>query len=313
MNEITFITFNCGNAGRYVNGPGMCLVNFVKKLKSLGLKINIFSKLKSKEPGVKSLDDHLALYKAIKRSKILHHWSGIGPAFSRAISKANSYDKKVIVGPNVIDTVAFDKETRFLSRLKFDHLLTVNERLKYRISKEHDIFLDKIDVLMVGPDEELWRPISKDNNRILWKGNSKQFVKDVNFGLELAKALPEYRFEFIGYPKPYDYNGHVNLAKSCHLFISTSLSETMGLALAEQWCAGIPSVTHPKIYLHGENYKTGIVTSRDIPSYCDAIREIMEDDTLYENLSFGAREYILNNFSDIGTEYVNRYLEGRVN
>ena len=80
----------------------------------------------------------------------------------------------------------------------------------------------------------------------------------------------------------------------------------MGLALAEQWTAGIPSVTHPKIYLHGENYKTGIITNRTVDDYCSTIREIMEDDTLYKSLSEGAEHYARYGFFT-QSEYISKY------
>ena len=65
----------------------------------------------------------------------------------------------------------------------------------------------------------------------------------------------------------------------------------------ESWSAGIPSVTHPKVYLHGQNYKTGIIASRNIDDYREAIIEIMEDDALHANLRQGARQYCIDHFS----------------
>lgn len=75
-----------------------------------------------------------------------------------------------------------------------------------------------------------------------------------------------------------------------------SLSETIGLSMVEQWAAGIPSVTHPKIYLHRVNYFTGIITSRTVDDYVEAIEEIMEDDLLYQQLSIGARKFVEGRF-----------------
>ena len=51
--EITIIAFNYGNAGRYMNGPGMCLVNFVEILRSAGIKVNVSTEIKSVYPGTK--------------------------------------------------------------------------------------------------------------------------------------------------------------------------------------------------------------------------------------------------------------------
>ena len=70
------------------------------------------------------------------------------------------------------------------------------------------------------------------------------------------------------------------------------------MSLAEQWACGIPSVTHPNIYLHGNNYETGIITNRNVDDYCDAISEIMEDESLYRRLSNGCIKFIKESFSD---------------
>ncbi len=307
MFEITILTFNYGNAGRYVNGPGISLLAFVKKLKKINIKVNIYSQLPSIEKEAKPLDD-LTLPKSLFRSQIVHHWSGLGPKFSRILEQAKKLNKKILIGPNVLDTVNFSEEMKFLKSLSFEKILTVNNYLKYKIAREHHIPEEKIDLLQSGPDEELWQPSSQDNGKILWKGNSKQPVKDINFGLNLSKRIKKYDFEFLGHPQPYDYFSHVNQAKNCHLYISTSLSETMGLTLLESWISGLPSITHPKIYLHGENYQTGIITNRDLESYEQAIEEVMEDSNLYRQLSLGAQNYA-QKFADVGREYLVNYLE----
>lgn len=312
MFQITIITFNYGKAGRYVNGPGMCLVNFVKKLRNLNVKVNVFSLMSSDEPCY-DLNKKALLEKSIKESDLVHHWSGFNILIVDAIKFANKLKKPVLIGPNVLDIVDMRAEQHYLRQIDFYQILTVNLRLKYRLAKHHNIPIEKIDLLLVGPDEELWKPISKDNGKILWKGNSKQFVKDVNFGLQVKNNLPEYDFEFIGYPEPYNYYGHIDAAKSCHLYISTSLSETMGLTILESYCAGIPSITHPKIYLDMENYKTGIITDRTVEAYCEAIREVMEDNALYKVLSQGAKNYITDNFSNVAKQYITKYGRGQWN
>lgn len=309
---ITIIAFNYGKAGRYVNGPGMCLVNFVKKLRQLNVKVNVFSLMTSDEKCF-SMNNKIQLEQSIKNSDWVHHWSGLNVLFVDAIKLANKYKIPVLIGPNVLDTVDMKSEQHYLRQIMFDKLLTVNLRLKFRLAKQHQLPINKIDLLLVGPDEEIWKPSNKDNGKILWKGNSKQFVKDVNFGLQIKSSLPEYDFEFLGYPEPYSYDTHIESAKSCHLYISTSLSETMGLALLESYCSGIPSITHPKIYLNVENYKTGIITNRDVESYCDSIREIMEDDTLYRLLSQGARDYVKDNFSGVAQQYLKNYGKNKWN
>lgn len=297
---ITFLTFNYGTAGRYANGPGMCLFNFVKMLSKLkNVKINIFSVLKSPYKEAKTLNSINEIRKVIEKSDVVHHWSGLNDEFGSLCAYAKKIKKHVVVGPNLIDCVEFEKEKKYLSRTRFDSFLVVNDRLKYIVSKKHNIPINSINTFMVGPDLNLWKPVKEKEDFILWKGNSKQFVKDVKFGVEVAKKLKnKYRFEFIGYPKPYDYLEHIGKAKKAKLYICTSLSETMGLSLLEQWAAGIPSVTHPKIYMHGENYKTGIITNRTVNDYIEAIEEIMENDDLYNRLSIGSRNFTSNSFSD---------------
>jgi glycosyltransferase involved in cell wall biosynthesis len=297
--EVTFTTFNYGNAGRFANGPGMCLVNLVKFLKqNTDIKVNVFTFLKSNFYEAENIQNKDKLLSAIKRSDVLNHWSGIDLSiFFDSIRLANELNKKVIIGPNIIDTVNFDKEKTFLEKIKFDRVLTVNQRFKFLLSRVHNINPEKIKLLLVGPDPYLWSPVGSNDGTILWKGNSGQKVKDVSFALLLKEKLPQYKFKFIGYPQPFDYFDHISEAKKSKLLIATSLSETMGLGVLEAWMSGVPSVSHPKIYMHGENYKTGIITNKTIEDYSEAIIEIMEDDALYKNLYLGTMEYMEDKFS----------------
>ena len=300
---ITILAFNYGTAGSVVNGPGICLFNFVNVLKKRfpNLTINIFTKLKPHRTGVfcdtYNIENTKLLKDCIQRSSIIHHWSGIGDLYAGAINFSKSFNKTVFVGPNVIDTVHYEAEKKFLSKIKFDKLLTVNERLRFKISREHNISINLVSKLMIGPDLDLWSSSGSNNGKILWKGNSKQFVKDIEFAIKVSKKLNKYDFDFIGYPDSYDYFEHVKRAKNYKLYFSTSLSETMGMCLAEQWACGVPSVTHPNIYLHGKNYETGIITNRTVDDYCDAISEIMEDDELHFRLSNGCKKFIKENFN----------------
>lgn len=307
--KITFLTFNCGNAGRYVNGPGMCLANFVKILERNipDIEISIYSKLPSNDKRVKSISDLNSVRKDIESSDIIHHWSGLDKVFKALCAYAKRFRKFVIVGPNVLDGVEFEKEIKYLDRKNYDKVITVNEKLKFSLGKIHKIPKARLDILMVGPDLNIWKPSEKKNNKILWKGNSKQFVKDIKFALNIAKELKKYEFEFIGYPRPYIYEQHIEQARKAKLYFCTSLSETMSLTLCEQLACGIPAVTHPKIYFHGENYKTGIITNRTVADYCEAIEEIMENDNLYNTLSAGALKHIKKVFSDdkIISDYIN--------
>lgn len=300
MAEITFVTFNYGNAGRYANGPGICLSNFVKDLKKLGVKVNVFSALKSRDPFVKSLNDVKSLYKAVERSDIVHHWSGIYIDLYNLTKISN----KFFIGPNLLDGVDLRVESDYLSKTKYNKIFVVNDRIKSKLSMAHSVPLEKIELLQIGPDRDLWSPSNYDDGTILWKGNCTQEIKDVNFALEVAKSLPQYKFKFIGYPKPYEYQLHIEEAKKSHMYFSTSVSETMGLALCESWASGLPSVIHPKIEILGENYKTGIITNKTIKDYSKAITEIMEDTALYNQLKLGALSFIESKFSNVAKDYL---------
>jgi glycosyltransferase involved in cell wall biosynthesis len=312
--KIVFIAFNCGNAGRYVNGPGICLFNFLNILKTQDdLEIDVFTQLESSLMHAESTKNIGLLFKKIKDADIVHWWSGISEESIRIIQKANSYNKKIIIGPNLLDGVKSSEEIKLLRQIKFDKLLTVNFKLQYDLSSKYKIDMEKTDILMIGPDIKLWECGGDKNNKILWKGNSSQFVKDVDFAIKVSEKVSLYghKVDFIGHPQPYDYLQHIDEAKKYSLYFSSSLSETMGMALAEQWAASTPSVTHPKVYLHGENYVTGIITNRDIQSYVDAIREIVENKMLQKDLSDGAKAYaekifnskiIISNYYKIITE-----------
>ena len=143
-----------------------------------------------------------------------------------------------------------------------------------------------------------WHPSVESNAFVLWKGNCKHKVKDIEFALKLRDRLSKYEFRIMGYPNPYNYLRHIDEAKSASLYINTSFSETKSQTLMESWASAVPSVTHPKIYLHGVNYETGIITNKSLDDYSEAISEIMDNKILRRNLSLGAREYAVSNFSN---------------
>ena len=302
MKRVVVLAFNFGPAGSIVNGPGICLYNFYNFIKdNTDIDIKIFTEM-DVHPDFKTKDTFSMkrknlLSSFIKSSDVVHHWSGSSKEYVKILNFSNFCKKIIFLGPNVIDTVNRDFEFKFISKVKFNKILVVSDRIKYRACDFYKIDPELISTFMVGPDLKLWSPSGKCNGKILWKGNSGHRVKDVGFGLEVARRLPQYEFDFIGYPNPYDYFGHIERARDYKLFFCTSLSETMGMALAEQWACGIPSVTHPKIYLHGKNYKTGIITDRSVQAYCEAICDIMDSSSLYDALSRGSREYCEEEFS----------------
>lgn len=297
--NIVFIAFNYAQAGKVVNGPGMCLENFTDMLHQYSdHSIDIFTEIPHRSKNINRLHHKDKFKKKIAKADLVIHWSGLTPLCCDASRLASSLGKRLFLGPNLIDTVEYLKEERFLKTVNFEKILTVNERLKYRIIKHYNLPLKAVKVFLVGPNPDIWFPTKGTDGTILWKGNSKQFVKDIDFALAVQDKLKDkYEFKFIGYPQPYEYKHHIADAKRSKLYISTSLSETMGLSLVEQWAAGIPSVTHPKIYMHGINYLTGIITNRTVEDYVEAIEEIMENDRLYRQLSLGARKFVEGRFS----------------
>ena len=298
--KITIFAFNMGVTRLFTNGPGISLYNFAKSI-GKRFEVDIFTTLKVERKidgfNYYSIKDSSQLKKSIKSSEYAHHWSGIGPDYCAASTAANNLGVPLIVGPNVLDCVEIEKENNYLGGVRPDRVLSVNDRLKYKISKKHKIDLNKMSTFIVGPEMELWRPSDNDAGFIMWKGNSKHFAKDIGFGLKLEKALPQYDFKFIGHPSPYSYSDHIDLAKSASLYVGTSISETKSQTLMESWASGVCSVTHPKIYLHGKNYETGIITNKTIEDYSEAIIEIMEDERLRGSLRAGAYEYAVENFS----------------
>lgn len=314
--KIVILAFNIGISKGIVNGPGMDLLNLAKFVsKHLPkVQLSIYTHLESfsdiPKVEIKTVRYAADLLNDIRECDVFHCWSGLMSAFSTIIQLANTYNKPVILGPNLLDTVEYGKEKAFLKSVKYKKILTVNDRLRYSISNKHALLMDKFESLMVGPDVDLWSPPDRYAKYILWKGNSRHMVKDIEFAKEIENNLKQYEFLFLGDGRPYDYRDHIGEAKRASLYICTSLSETKGTALMEQWSAGVPSVTHPKVYLHGENYRTGIVTNRTVESYCEAISEIMENSELRKDLSTGARKYMLENFDSklIAEQYL-RILE----
>jgi glycosyltransferase involved in cell wall biosynthesis len=281
----------------------MSLYNFAKFASEYlpEIQLSIYTHMESSSiiPGIKikTTKQTTDLLDDIKHCNAFHCWSGLTDTFLTIVRLANTFRKPVILGPNLFDTVEYKKEKAFLNNTEYKTILTVNDRLKYLILDKHVLLTDKIESFIVGPDIDTWCPPDKYDKYILWKGNSKHMVKDIGFAKEIRNKLRQYEFLFLGDNKPYGYSDHIEVAKKASLYISTSLSETKGMALMEQWSAGVPSVTHPKIYQHGENYKTGIITSRDVGSYCEAISEIMENSKLRNDLSLGARRFVLENFN----------------
>jgi glycosyltransferase involved in cell wall biosynthesis len=315
--KVVILAFNIGMSKRLINGPGMDLLNFAKFVSKYlpNIRLCIYTRLESfsdiPNVKIKTIKHATSLMNDIKECKVFHCWSGLTKTFSAIIQLTNTYKKPIILGPNLLDVeVKYKRERFFLKNIEYQKILTVNDRLKYLISSKHALPIDKFESFLVGPDIDLWTPPDRYDKYILWKGNSRHMVKDIGFAKKIESNLKQYEFLFFGDGRPYNYKTHIKDARKAYLYICTSLSETKGTALMEQWSAGVPSITHPKVYLHGENYRTGIITNRDVDSYCEAISEIMENSKLRKDLSLGSREFMLEKFNPrLITEQYLRILE----
>jgi len=298
--KIVFIAFNMGYAGKVVNGPGIDLYNLISSIRlsnpniDLTLVADIHPKSSFSNIKYISAKNKTEAFRAIDSADIIHHWSGLFERYREYLMYSKAAGKKIIVGPNVLDCVNLNREREFLINLKSSIFITMSKKVMYDIYLNHGI---RPYVFIVGPDLKLWNKNTDKEDYILWKGNSRHKVKDVAFGLELSRALPQYKFKFLGYPKAYDYFNHIDVASKARLYICTSYTETKCNALMEQWAAGVPSISHPEIQMHGNNYSTGLIVNKNIDSYSKAIISVMENKVLWRDLSYGANNYCIDNFS----------------
>jgi glycosyltransferase involved in cell wall biosynthesis len=205
---------------------------------------------------------------------------------------AKSNKKKIFFGPNLIDNVNKELERKIINQINPNKLFVVNNKIKTKSLELYGLLDSDVKEVIVGPDTDIWKPPSDYSNNILWKGNSNHMVKDVDLALDISKRLDKYNFTFFGYPKPYSYAEHIDIARKSYLYFTTSISETKGMAVLEQFAAGVPCITHKNIFQAGISYKTGIIVKRDIDSYCSAIEEIMEDSDLRCKMSKFAVNYV---------------------
>ena len=120
--KIVILAFNFGISKGFVNGPGMSLYNFAKFISKHFPKVElcIYTHLESFSniPGVeiKTVRYATDLMNDIRACRVFHHWSGLTDTFLTIVQLANSNNKPVILGPNLLDTVEGKKEKRFLDR-----------------------------------------------------------------------------------------------------------------------------------------------------------------------------------------------------
>jgi glycosyltransferase involved in cell wall biosynthesis len=282
MDDVNLLAFNYAY-GNFTNGPGISCWNFTKFCNK---KFNIFTKLKGDLPTFDIKNYHTT------QAKYIHWWSGLTQEFFKVVKKERMLGKKIILGPNLLDGTNPEKEIEICKELSPDLILVVNKEIKYNLKKYLNY---RIEEFMTGPDYDLWSPKKEYINKILWKGNPSHESKDLSTALELRKKIVD-KITLMGYPSTYRYLQHIEEASGYAAYVCTSLSETKSEAVLEQLAAGVPAITHPKVFMMGCHYKTGIVVNKNIEEMVLAARKILEDKSLREDLSLGARDFVLQNF-----------------
>ena len=298
--KVFIIAFNIGYAGRVVNGPGISLCNFIKILNKNKVSVSIATELNSKlSLGVESfsISNKKRCASKILESDVVHFWSGKRDSYFEILSFAKMNNKKIIIGPNVLDGVCANFTKHTISSFPDAEYITMSSFIK---NKMEAITGKDFHIVPIGPNFEEWGE-SKKEDFILWKGNSKHEVKDVEFALNIKKCMPQYKFIFLGHPKPYDYYDHIDLAKKAALFIGTSKSETKCNALLEQWACGTPTITNPEMQVHGIHQETGIICSKNIDSYIKNIDFLMKNDKIRKRMGKCASEYVRFAYSEKNT------------
>jgi glycosyltransferase involved in cell wall biosynthesis len=280
--DVNILAFNYGH-GKFTNGPGISCWNFSKFCNK---NFNIFTKLHG---DIKTFD--IKNYQT-NNYGVVHWWSGLTDEFLKIAKKERRNGKKIILGPNLLDGTNPEIEIKICREIHPDLILVVNKEIKYNLKKYLNY---KIEVFMTGPDYDLWVPKKEYENKILWKGNSSHESKDIGMAIEVRKKIVD-KITLMGYDKVYRYMEHVEEASKYAGYLCTSLSETKSEATLEQMAAGVPVITHPKVFMMGIHYKTGIVVNKNVDEMVRAAEKLLGDKELRRDLSDGARSYILENF-----------------
>jgi glycosyltransferase involved in cell wall biosynthesis len=298
MKNINILTFNYGY-GSFTNGPGISCWNFTKFCKK---KFNIFTKLDSYIYS----DNILSFKKYNYNSDIFHWWSGDVPEFLDIAIKESKLGKKIIIGPNLLDGTNPEREIQICNMVKPSVILTVNKEIKYKINKYINF---PIEEFMTGPDYDLWTPKKDINDKILWKGNSRDLSKDISMALHLKKKFVD-NMDIYGYSNIYSYPDTVIPHSKYYMYVSTSLSETKSEAVLEQMAAGVPCITNRNVFISGINYKTGIISDRNLNEYSKNIKFLLNNKNLRKEMSISARQFILENFNK---NYLDSYYNWIIN
>ena len=201
--KVFIIAFNIGKAGSVFNGPGIDLLNFIKILNKNKISVSVATELKTDcklSTDYFSISDEKKCFYKILESDVIHFWSGNKQNYFNILNFARKNNKKIIIGPNVLDGVCEDFSKSIVSSFPKAIYITMSKFIK---NKMESLVSKDFHIIPIGPNFDEWSESEKEDF-ILWKGNSKHKVKDVEFALKVQKLMPQYKFIILGYPNPYN-------------------------------------------------------------------------------------------------------------
>ena len=121
--KVVILAFNLGISGRLVNGPGISLRNLLLSVNAFypNVSFSIFTECVVTErfEGLRlyNIKDKYTLKSEIETADVVHCWSGLREDFLDGVKVANSLFKRVILGPNLLDSVDLGLEKKFLKEI----------------------------------------------------------------------------------------------------------------------------------------------------------------------------------------------------
>jgi len=211
-----------------------------------------------------------------------------------------------------------------LEKLAFkyaDKIIVTTPQMKFEAINRHNITPEKIKIIPNTVNIDVFKPkseIEKIEGRICFVG---RFTSQKNLHL-LIEAISgvkntsiiligdgplksELEEKAINLNVKVDFIGNVpnyklpEMLNACQLFVLTSVWEGMPKALLEAMACGLPVIgtDAPGIRDVIKNGETGLLCKHDANEISNAIRLILNDKSLAQNLGVNARQYIVENFS----------------
>ncbi|MFC1842078.1 hypothetical protein ACFLYU_00260 [Candidatus Dependentiae bacterium] len=267
-------------AGR---GPTVVRTNLLKGLKKLGVNFNYNPKQ------IREVGDVLVVLSNIH-------------ALKQAIQlKRQGIIKKLLAGPNLM--VRSIDHNKILNAPELDMYMVNSDWTFISYLEDLPSLKERLTIWPAGVDPEYWKP-SKNN---LKNKNVLVYVKKT--GDKLAPKIKEILEKYdwnpieIVYGK-YNPKQFKEALSKCHFAVFLSLAESQGIALAESWSMGVPTLPWNCRYLnaHGKIYTS--VSS--CPYLNDQLgldwKNIDEFESLIQNIetklnNFSPRRWVLENMT----------------